>query len=84
MKALDVMPTATGVLRAKLLDMKQKQDEPYRSFSSRVRGKAETCAFLTVSRCVCGVSNSVDYTDQIIRDVLISGIYDTDIRRDIL
>ena len=83
-KALDAIPMATGVLRAELLDMKQKRDKPYRSFSSRVCGKAETCAFLTVSRCVCGLSNSVDYTDQIIRDVLISGIYDTDICRDIL
>ena len=65
MKALAVIPMATGVLRAELLDMKQKRDEPYHSFSSRVRGKAETCAFLTVSRCVCGVSNSVDYTDSV-------------------
>ena len=51
MKTLAVIPVATGVLRAELLNMKQKRDEPYRSFSSRVRGQAETCAFLTTSLC---------------------------------
>ena len=84
MKTRAVIPVATGVLRAELLSMKQKRDEPYRSFSSRVRGKAETCAFLTTSLCSCGISTPVDYTDQIIRDVLIAGVYDADIRRDVL
>ena len=80
MKSLAIIPVATGVVRAELLDMKQKRDEPFRSFSSRVRGKAETCGFSTTSVCDCGKSNSVDYTDYIIRDVLVAGIYDADIR----
>ena len=45
LKQLSVIPTAIGVLRAELLDMKQKRDEPFRGFASRVRGKAETCEF---------------------------------------
>ena len=66
--------------------MKQKRDEPFRSFSSRVRGKAETCGFSTTSVCDVSsqTSNSVDYTDHIIRDVLVAGIYNADIRRDVL
>ena len=55
MKSLTVIPVAIGVLRAELLGMKQKRDEPFRTFrtfrtlSSRVRGKAETCEFFTNS-----------------------------------
>ena len=84
MKELAVIPVATGVLRSELLDMKQKRDEQFRTFSARVRGKFETCGFMTSSLCRCGQSNTVDYTDYIIRDVLIVGIYDADIRRDIM
>ena len=42
MKMLAVIPVATGVLRAELIEMKQKHGESFRTFSSRVRGKAET------------------------------------------
>ena len=84
MKALAVIPVAIGVLRSELLEMKQKRGESFRAFTSRVRGKAETCDFVALSSCVCGVSNKVDYTDHIMRDVLVAGIYDAEIRRDIL
>ena len=49
-----------------------------------VHGKAETCEFITKSICLCGESNKVDYTDNIVSDVLIAGIYDMDIQRDIM
>ena len=39
---------------------------------------------MTNSDCECGKSNIVNYTNHIIRDVLIAGVYDTDIRRDVL
>ena len=84
MKALAVIPVATGVIRAELLALKQKRDQQFRSFSARARGKAETCGFSTECSCPCGTVNLVDYTDQIVRDVLIAGICDMDIHRDIL
>lgn len=80
MRSLAVIPVATGVLRADLLHMHQERDEPFRAFAARVRGKAETCAFK--ARCTCG--NDVDYTDHSICDVLLSGISDLDIRREVL
>ena len=49
-----------------------------------MRGKAETCAFVTKSVCGCGTTNNVDYTENIMRDVLVTGIYDMEIRCDIL
>jgi len=80
MKALAVIPVAKGVLRTELLQLQQQRDESFRAFASRVRGKAETCSFSTA--CTCGLD--VDYTDHVIRDVLLSGMVDPDIRRDVL
>ena len=80
MKSLAVVPVATGVLRSDLLQLRQDHDEPFRNFAARVRGKAEPCAFKAT--CKCG--ENVDYTDHVIKDVLISGISDLDIRRDVL
>jgi phosphoribosylformylglycinamidine (FGAM) synthase-like enzyme len=77
MCSLAVIPIATGVLRTELLQLRQERDETFRAFTARVRGKAEMCAFATV--CECG--KSVDYTNHAIRDVLLNGIYDTDICR---
>ena len=34
--------------------------------------------------CQCGRNNSIDYTNESIRDVLLAGIYDIDIRRETL
>ena len=80
MKSLAVIAVATGVIRAELVVMQQDRDETFRSFAARVRGKAETCSYIT--KCSC--ARTVDFTDIIIRDVLIAGIADIDIRREIL
>ena len=80
MKSLAVIIVATGVMRAELVRMQQERDESFRAFAARVRGKAETCAYIT--KCTC--LREVDFTDSIIRDVLIAGIADLDIRREVL
>ena len=80
MRSLAVIPVATGVPRTELLQLRQERDEPFRAFTARVRGKAETCAFST--QCECG--KNVDHTDHVIRDVLLNGISDPDIRREVL
>ena len=80
MKLLAVIPIATGVIRAELVQMRQQRDEPFRSFAARVRGKAETCAYVT--ECIC--TRKVNFTDTIVRDVLLAGIADIDIRREVL
>jgi len=80
MKSLSVIAVATGVTRSELMCMKQDRDEQLRSFAARVRGKVETCGYTT--KCTCTLDE--DFTDCIIRDVLISGINDNDIRREIL
>ena len=80
MRSLAVIPVATCVLRTELLQLHQERDEAFRAFAARVRGKAETCTYSAV--CECG--KTVDYTDHIIRDVLLNGIHDSDIRREVL
>jgi len=80
MKSLAVVVIAIGVARAELVTMRQSRDEPIRAFASRVRGKAETCAYVT--QCTCALS--VDFTDCIIKDVILAGISDLDIRREVL
>ena len=61
MRSLAVIPVATSVLRTELLQLRQERDEPFRTFTARVRGIAETCVFTT--KCECG--KSVDYTDHV-------------------
>ena len=80
MRDLAVIPVAIGVLRTELLQLHQERDEQFRAFAARVRGKADTCDFHT--SCSCG--ESVDYTDNVIKDVLLCGMYDPDIRREVL
>jgi len=80
MRALAVIPVTVSVLRTELLQLNQGRGEQFRSFAALVRGKAETCSFHT--SCSCG--RNVDYTDNVIRDVLLCGMSDLDIRREML
>ena len=75
---------ARGVNRAELFKMSQSGDEPIRTFAARVRGKAETCAFTTSVKCDCGKNVKADYTEEVIKDIILAGISDMDIRRDAL
>ena len=84
MRSLAVIPVARGVIRADLSQMRQSHDEPIRTFAARVRGKAETCGFTISTKCSHGHPVQADYTEEVIRDVLLAGICDLDIRRDAL
>ena len=84
-KSLAVIPIAViPITRAELLQMKQSDEEPVRTFAARVRGKAEICNFMTSVSCKCGETCSVDYTEEVIRDVLLSGLADIEICREAL
>ena len=64
------------------MQLSQGNDEQFRTFAARVKGKAVTCGFTTTAKCTCGLTVTADYTDEAIRDVLLSGISDADIRRE--
>jgi hypothetical protein len=81
MKSFAVASVARGVLCCKLAAMRQSADEPFCNFAAKVCGKAETCNF----KVECGTcKQDVYYTDEAIRDVLLHGIADNNIRRDAL
>ena len=84
MQSFAVIPVAIGVRRAELMQLTQGADELFRTFAARVKGKAETCGFSTSVSCECSKTFTVDYTTETIRDVLLAGIHDMDIRREAL
>ena len=71
------------VARLVLHEMQQNRDEPVRHFSARLRGQANTCQYFT--RCSKpGCDTDIHYTEDIVKDCLIKGLCDEDIRLDIV
>ena len=83
MKLLAVIPVAVGVRRTELLATKQDHGENIRTFFTRIKGKAATCSY-TVA-CSSGTCTQIiDFTDIMAKDVLIAGLVDEEIRREVL
>ena len=86
MKSLAVIPVAKGIVRAELMQLHQANDESFRAFAAKVRGKAETCGYSLKVTCPCKCNKEflVDYTVEAIRDVLLAGIGCSDIKQEVL
>ena len=84
MESIAVIKDAIGVKRAELMNLYQDHDEPFRTFVTRVRSKAKTCNFNTISECNCGISIMKSYTDEAIKNNMLAGVGDGDIRREVL
>ena len=84
MHRLAVIQTAKGVAIGDLLKMCQSNDEPFRTFAARVQGRAHVCGFVTKERCVCGHELSVNYTEEMVKHVILAGISDESIRTSVL
>lgn len=83
MKQMAVPPMATSIRRDMLLSTKQDDEENIRSFVARLNGKAATCTYtMECSAGKCTQRN--DFTHIIVKDVLVAGLADEDIRRDVL
>ena len=81
-KELAVTPVAIGVRRTELLNMSQDREEPIRSFHAKVKGKALTCSYKV--KCPCDQPVEVDYTENVIKDVILNGLSDKDIKKEVL
>ena len=82
-KQLAVLSVAACVRKTELFSMRQDRGQPIRSFAANVRGKAHTCSFSKK----CGTptcASPVDYTDDIVKYVLLAGVADEEIKRDVL
>ena len=81
-KKLAVQPVARGVRRTELMNMTQDSGEPIRSFHAKVKGRAATCSYMV--RCKCTPPTEVDYTEYVIKDVILNGLADEDIKKDVI
>ena len=65
--------------------MKQDKGEAVRTFVTKLKGQATNCRFVTTTECPhCEASIEANYSNAMIRDILIWGLEDTDIQVDIL
>ena len=84
-RKLSVQEENTMVARVKLSNMRQDDAEKIPQFAARLKGQASTCKYTSTSQCSsCQRNVTHNYTDSMVRDALIKGITDSDIRQDIL
>ena len=83
-KTLAVRAENLMVARVQLQNIHQDRDEPVRNFCARLRGHAGVCRFQISKTCVCTEEVQIDYSEEIIRDVLVKGLHDEEIRLEIL
>ena len=82
-KRLGVIPVAISVRRSELISTKQDHGEGIRSYVAKLRGKAATCAYTMDCRSdTC--NHVINFTDIILKDVLVAGLSDDDIKKDVL
>lgn len=82
-KSLAVRRENIMVARVQLYQMHQDRDEPIRAFAARLKGQAGVCNYkIKCTNASC--DNDIDYGDVMIRDALIRGLEDNDIRLDVL
>ena len=87
-KKLAVRTENAMVARDILSKMRQVRDEPVRAYSARLKGQARVCQF--TARCQCSncpnhdACVGVDYSDIVVRDQVILGCADHDIKLDCL
>ena len=85
MKKMAVIQIATSVRRTNLLVTKQEHGQSFREFYANVRAAAATCQYnVKCPHTCCATQEAVDYTSMVVKDILIAGIDDMEIRRDIL
>ena len=85
MKKMAVLHVATTVRRTKLMALKQDHGQTFREFNANVRAVAATCAYsVKCPHTCCASKAAVDYTSLVVKDILISGIEDGEIRKDVL
>ena len=82
-KRLAVIGVALSARRAATLKTCQEPGEPIRNYVARLRGKAHVCNF--TSKGSCGNDACIaDFTDDMVKMIMINGLADEDVKKDIL
>nr|XP_053655345.1 uncharacterized protein LOC128704271 [Cherax quadricarinatus] len=87
MKRLTVVSVALSVRRAALLQMKQEPGEHVRQYVARLHGLANVCQWTKTGTCrvaTCSGTIATDYTKDIVKLVLLTGLADDDIKKEVL
>ena len=63
--------------------MKQDRDEPVRNFVAKLKGQAGICGYTIEHECQCKLKSNVSYSDEMVRNILASGLSDNDIQREL-
>ena len=87
MKRLSVLKVALCARRAALLCTRQDPGEPVRQYVARLRGRANVCQWQASGPCSepeCEGATVVDYTDELVKLVLLNGLAEEEIRKEIL
>ena len=80
-KKLAIREENAMVARVQLHNMRQDRDETIRSFSARLRGQAGVCKFFVPCP---GCDTEVNYTENVLCDVVTRGLADEEIQLDLL
>ena len=81
-KRFAVNKVAISVRRTCLLSMKQQHGETFREYYANVRASADACNFkIKCHHACCTNLADIDYTSLVVKDVIITGIQDTDQKR---
>ena len=73
------------VARVKLLNMRQDRDQPIREFAAEAKGQAGICKYVKSHKCTnCDHNMEIDYSDDIVQDVIARGLSDNDIQLELL
>ena len=84
-KRFSVIKIATSVRRSNLLSTRQSHGESFREFYANVKAAASTCNFkVKCPNTCCNNLPLVDYTSNVIKDIVVLGIADADIQKDVL
>ena len=81
-KDLAVHRVAKNVAASELFSARQEQGESGIAFAARLRGKARLCGFK--KKCTCAAPTDVNFEDEIVQKVFLSGLSDEDVRREVL
>ena len=85
MRQMSVIKVATSIRRTKLMTMKQEQGQSIREFYANAKSQAATCSYTVKCNHACCVDHpDIDYTAHVVKDIIICGIADPEISRDIL
>ena len=90
-KAVALQPVAIGILRATANSAKQVHGVRYQALTAKVRGLTTDCKYILpcphapVGEQVCAKvrCRGIDYTSEVIKDILFSGIYDQEVRGEV-